>query len=135
MTKIITCSELRYRTLEQLKALFRTRQIELGRRRCSHRARFARTRHCARQPRKRPAGHGGAPYPASEAVSAGAWVRGLKAAGNTRGFQVFEVAECSVRSEARCFRAVRHARSGRDWRPPRSSACRRSLRCYSNCAA
>ena len=44
MTKIITCSELRYRTLEQLKALFRTRQIELGRRRCSHRARFARER-------------------------------------------------------------------------------------------
>jgi hypothetical protein len=31
MTKIITCSELRYRTLEELQALFRTLQIELGR--------------------------------------------------------------------------------------------------------
>ena len=31
MTKIITCSELRYRTLEELEALFRTLQIELGR--------------------------------------------------------------------------------------------------------
>ena len=31
MTKIITCSELRYRTLAELEALFRTLQIELGR--------------------------------------------------------------------------------------------------------
>jgi len=31
MTKIITCSELRYRTLDELKALFRTLQIEFGR--------------------------------------------------------------------------------------------------------
>jgi hypothetical protein len=31
MTKIITCSELRYRTLSELEALFRTLQIELGR--------------------------------------------------------------------------------------------------------
>jgi hypothetical protein len=31
MTKIIVCSELRYRTLEELEALFRTLQIELGR--------------------------------------------------------------------------------------------------------
>jgi hypothetical protein len=31
MTKIITCSELRYRTLDELQALFRTLQIELGR--------------------------------------------------------------------------------------------------------
>ena len=31
MTKIITCSELRYRTLDELEALFRTLQIELGR--------------------------------------------------------------------------------------------------------
>jgi hypothetical protein len=31
MTKIITCSELRYRTLTELEALFRTLQIELGR--------------------------------------------------------------------------------------------------------
>jgi hypothetical protein len=31
MTKIITCSELRYRTLAELEALFRTVQIELGR--------------------------------------------------------------------------------------------------------
>ena len=31
MTKIITCSELRYRTLAELGALFRTLQIELGR--------------------------------------------------------------------------------------------------------
>jgi hypothetical protein len=30
MTKIITCSELRYRTLSELEALFRTLQIELG---------------------------------------------------------------------------------------------------------
>jgi hypothetical protein len=30
MTKIITCSELRYRTLTELEALFRTLQIELG---------------------------------------------------------------------------------------------------------
>ena len=30
MTKIITCSELRYRTLDEL-ALFRTLQIEFGR--------------------------------------------------------------------------------------------------------
>jgi hypothetical protein len=31
MTKIVTCSELRYRTLAELEALFRTFQIELGR--------------------------------------------------------------------------------------------------------
>jgi hypothetical protein len=30
MTKIITCSELRYLTLAELEALFRTLQIELG---------------------------------------------------------------------------------------------------------
>ena len=50
MTKIITCSELRYHTLAELEALFRTHQIEFGR----TAARFARARHCARQPRKRP---------------------------------------------------------------------------------
>ena len=31
MTKIIACSELRYRALAELEALFRTLQIELGR--------------------------------------------------------------------------------------------------------
>ena len=31
MTKIITCSELRYHTLAELEALFRTLQIELER--------------------------------------------------------------------------------------------------------
>ena len=31
MTKIIACSELRYRTLGELEALFRTLQNELGR--------------------------------------------------------------------------------------------------------
>jgi hypothetical protein len=31
MTKIITCSELRYRTVAELEALFRTLKIELGR--------------------------------------------------------------------------------------------------------
>ena len=31
MTKIITCCELRYLTLAELEALFRTLQIELGR--------------------------------------------------------------------------------------------------------
>jgi hypothetical protein len=31
MTKIITCSELRYVPLAELEALFRTLQIELGR--------------------------------------------------------------------------------------------------------
>jgi len=31
MTKIITCGELRYRTLAELEALFRTLQIEFGR--------------------------------------------------------------------------------------------------------
>jgi hypothetical protein len=31
MTKIITCSELRYLTLAELEALFRTLQTELGR--------------------------------------------------------------------------------------------------------
>ena len=31
MTKIITCSELRYCTLDELDALFRTIQIEFGR--------------------------------------------------------------------------------------------------------
>jgi hypothetical protein len=31
MTKIITCSELRYRTLDELEALFQTLQIEFGR--------------------------------------------------------------------------------------------------------
>jgi hypothetical protein len=31
MTKFITCSELRYRTLDELEALFRTLQIEFGR--------------------------------------------------------------------------------------------------------
>jgi len=30
MTKIITCCELRYLTLAELEALFRTLQIELG---------------------------------------------------------------------------------------------------------
>jgi hypothetical protein len=30
MTKIITCSELRYLTLAELEALFRTLQLELG---------------------------------------------------------------------------------------------------------
>ena len=31
MTKIITCCELRYLTLRELEALFRTLQMELGR--------------------------------------------------------------------------------------------------------
>ena len=31
MTKIITCCELRYLTVTELEALFRTLQIELGR--------------------------------------------------------------------------------------------------------
>ena len=31
MTKIITCCELRFHTLDELLALFRTLQIELGR--------------------------------------------------------------------------------------------------------
>jgi len=31
MTKIITCGELRYHTLAELEALFRTLQIEFGR--------------------------------------------------------------------------------------------------------
>jgi hypothetical protein len=31
MTKIITCSELRHYTLDELGALFRTLQIEFGR--------------------------------------------------------------------------------------------------------
>ena len=31
MTKIITCSELRHRTLAELESLFRTLQIEFGR--------------------------------------------------------------------------------------------------------
>jgi len=31
MTKIIACSELRYLTLDELEALFRTLQVELGR--------------------------------------------------------------------------------------------------------
>jgi hypothetical protein len=31
MTKIITCSELRYHTLDELEALFCTLQIEFGR--------------------------------------------------------------------------------------------------------
>ena len=31
MTKIITCSELRYHTLGELEALFQTLQIEFGR--------------------------------------------------------------------------------------------------------
>ena len=31
MTKIITCGELRFHTLAELQALFRTLQIELGR--------------------------------------------------------------------------------------------------------
>jgi hypothetical protein len=31
MTKIIACSELRYRTLDELEALFRTLRIEFGR--------------------------------------------------------------------------------------------------------
>ena len=47
----------------------------------------------------------------------------------------FKAAERPVRSEARCFRAVRRARNGRDWRPPRSSAGRQSPRCCSNYAA
>jgi len=66
MTKIITWCELRYHTLAELEALFRTLQIELGR------ARFARAQHCARQSRKRPPRHGGPPHPAAETVSAGA---------------------------------------------------------------
>jgi hypothetical protein len=31
MTKIITCSELRHHTLDELEALFRTLQLEFGR--------------------------------------------------------------------------------------------------------
>ena len=31
MTKIITCGELRFHSLDELQALFRTLQIELGR--------------------------------------------------------------------------------------------------------
>ena len=50
MTKIITCSELRYRTLAEREALFRTLQIELGRTAPG----FARVRHRACQPRQRP---------------------------------------------------------------------------------
>ena len=70
MTKIITCCELRYLTLALLEAMVRTLQIELG----AHRARFARARRCAHQPRKRPPYHGGAAHPAAEAVSASARV-------------------------------------------------------------
>ena len=46
MTKIITCSELRYRTLDELEALFRTLQIEFG----HTAARFAGAHDRARQP-------------------------------------------------------------------------------------
>jgi hypothetical protein len=46
MTKINTCSELRYRTLDEHEALFRTLQIEFGR----TRARFAGAHHRAGQP-------------------------------------------------------------------------------------
>jgi hypothetical protein len=42
MTKIITCSELRYRTLDELEALFRTLR--------AHRARFAGAHDRAGQP-------------------------------------------------------------------------------------
>ena len=70
MTKIIACSELRYRTLAELEALFRTLQIELGRTAPGSRG----ARHRACQPRQRPPRYGGAPRPASEAVSASALV-------------------------------------------------------------
>jgi len=63
MTKIITWCELRYLTLAELEALFRTLQIERGRT-----APGSRERYCARQPRKGPPRHGGAPDPAAEAV-------------------------------------------------------------------
>jgi hypothetical protein len=82
MTKIIACSELRYNTLTELEALFRTLQIELGRT-----APGSRERHRACQPRQRPPRHGGAPGPASEAVSAGAGSEtGLRLAARTRHF-------------------------------------------------
>jgi hypothetical protein len=68
MIKIITCNELRHFTLAELEALF----PDPSDRARARRTRFARAIHRARQPRKSPPRHGGAPRPAAEALSAGA---------------------------------------------------------------
>src|SRR5262244_921223 len=84
MTKIITCCELRYlmhawRNSRLCSGHFRSRSR-------ARRARLARAQGFARQPRKRPPRHGGAPYPAAEAVSAGVSVS-AGSRGHVRGFQ------------------------------------------------
>jgi hypothetical protein len=113
MTNIIACSELRYRTGGARDSVQDTSD-----RARAHRARFARARYRACQPRQRPPRHGGAPRPASEAVSAALWsvleAVSIPPAASGLGFNV---ARRPVRSEARYFRAVRRARNGRDWRP------------------
>ena len=84
MTKIIACSELRYRTLAELEALFRTLQIELGRTAPGSRER-AIVLASLDSVRRAMA----APRPASEAVSAGALVRAGSREHSTRGFRAW----------------------------------------------
>jgi hypothetical protein len=55
MTKIITCNELRYRTLDEARGSVPDASDQIR----PHRARFAGAHHCAGQPRKRPPRHGG----------------------------------------------------------------------------
>jgi len=67
MTKIITCGELRYHTLAELEALFRTLQIEFG---CTAPGSRERAIVLASL-EKRPPRDGGTPDPPAEAVRAG----------------------------------------------------------------
>jgi len=130
MTKIITCSELRHRTLAELEALFRTLQIELGRTApvranaplCSPTSKASAASWRCAVPGSRSRERKQALHSCSEAAA-------------HRGFIVFRRQDDPVRFEARRFRASRRSRNGRDWRPPRSSAGQRSLRCCSNYAA
>ena len=132
MTKIITCSELRYRTLAELEALFRTLQIELRRTAPGSPERSIVLASLDSVRRAMAARLDRHPKPWARALWSALEAARILPAASGPGFKT---AGHPVRSEARCFRAVRRARNGRDWRPPRSSADRRSPRCCSNYAA
>ena len=127
MTKIITCSELRHYTLDELEALFRALQIEFGRSAPGSRSCWPALKAFA-APWRRHASAGSRSRERGRLASP-------RSAGSVPRFQLGGGDPSQVRSEARCFRAVRCARSGRDWRPRHSSAGRRSRRWSSNYAA
>jgi hypothetical protein len=134
MTKIITCSELRYRTMDELEALFRTLQIESGRTApgSPERTIVLASLESVRASWRR---HASAGSRSGRRREHGRFSLGPEAASSVPRLQLDGGDPSPIRSEARCFRAVRRARSGRDWRPPHSSAGRRSRRRSSNYAA